>query len=78
VQVFDTLTNEKTVYYSISEAARSIGCTDSAIVIVLKNQREKGVTKLVKKRYMVYLKTDESKILGTSSPSGAPQGLKRT
>jgi group I intron endonuclease len=75
VQVFDTLTNEKTVYYSISEAARSIGCTGSAIVIVLKNQREKGVTKLVKKRYMVFLKTDESKISATSSPSRCSAGI---
>ena len=78
VEVFDTLTKETTVYPSISEAARSIGCTNSAIVIALKNQKEKGVTKLVKKRYTVFLKTDESKIAGTSSPSSAPQGLKRT
>ncbi len=53
IEVIDSITNEKTVYSSIGEAARSIGCTDSAIVRVLKNQREKGVKKLLKKRYVV-------------------------
>ena len=75
VEVFYTLKQETTVYPSIREAARSIGCTNSAIVITLKNPWEKGVTKLVKKRYTVFLKTDESKIGGTSSPSGAPAGI---
>ena len=58
--MIDSITNEKTVYYSISEAARSIGCTDSAIVIALKNQREKGVKKLLKKRYVVFPLVDSS------------------
>lgn len=70
VQVFDTLTNEKTVYYSISEAARSIGCTHSAIVMALKNQREKGVNKLIKKRYIVFPQTEESKVVDSSLSHG--------
>lgn len=61
----------KTVYFSISEAARSIGCTKSAITIALKNQREKRVNKLIKKRYIVTLpKTEESKVVDSSLPHG--------
>jgi len=70
VVVYDTLTTEKTVYNSISEAARSIGCTHSAIVIALKNQREKGVNKLIKKRYTVSPKTEESKVVDSSLSDG--------
>jgi len=61
VQVFDTLTNEKTAYSSISEAARSIGCTPSTISKALKKQelayppdQEKIVKNLIKKRYVVF------------------------
>ena len=74
VEVLDTITKETTVYPSMSEAGRSIDCTTSAIAIALKDQKEKGVFRLIKKWYMVF--PNESKIAGTSSPSG--KGLKRT
>ncbi len=66
VVVFDTLNNNNTttVYPSIAEAAKSMGCTSSAIVKALKDQ-EKGNNRLVKKRYMVFPYTDKSKIADT-------------
>ena len=76
MEVLDTLTNVTTVYPSISEAARFLGCSFSTIVIVLKDQREKGVSRLVKKRYLISLNGDKSKVMDSSK--GAPQGLKRT
>ena len=54
--VLDTLTNETTVYNSISEARRSIGCTETAIRDALNNIKEVGAAsqpRLLKKRYLV-------------------------
>ena len=54
--VLDTLTNETTVYNSISEARRSIGCTETAIRVALKGIKEVGAAseqRLLKKRYLV-------------------------
>lgn len=68
VVIFDTLNNNTTtVYPSITEAAKCMGCTSSTIVKALKDQKEKGNNRLVKKRYMVFPYTDESKIAGTSA-----------
>ena len=56
VVVLDTLTNETTVYNSISEARRSIGCTETAIRVALKGIKEVGAAseqRLLKKRYLV-------------------------
>ena len=71
VQVFDINKKTQTVYFSISEAARSIGCTKSAISVALKIKREKGVNKLIKKRYIVTPKTEESKVIDSSLPHGS-------
>lgn len=72
VEVLDTLNNEVTIYSSISEAATFIGCDPTTITKALKNQKEKGASRLLKKRYIVFPKTEESKITDTSA------GLKRT
>lgn len=53
VSVLDTLTNQVTVYPSISAAARGIGCVDGTIRNALKILKEKGVTRLIKKIYSV-------------------------
>jgi group I intron endonuclease len=54
VEVLDTLTNETTVYTSISEAARAIGVSHASISAAFKRQKEKGVsTILIKKRYKI-------------------------
>lgn len=56
VVVLDTLTNETTIYNSISEAGRSIGCTETAIRVALKGIKEVGAAsepRLLKKRYLV-------------------------
>lgn len=52
----DTLTNETTVYNSIREAGRSIGCTETAIRKALNYIKEVGAAsqlRLLKKRYLV-------------------------
>ena len=59
IEVFDTLNNETTVFPSIREAAKSIGCDKSTILKVinlLKSSGEegpKGKSKLIHKRYQV-------------------------
>ena len=55
IEVFDTLTQEKIVYTSISEAARAIGFTKEGISLAFKRQKEKGVEFIFikNKRYML-------------------------
>jgi hypothetical protein len=48
VEVFDTIKNETTVYSSIGEAARAIGCEHSTIRTALKAFNETGVVKPIK------------------------------
>ena len=57
VSVLDTLTDQVTVYPSISAAARAIGCVDGTIRSTLKVLKEKGVSRLIKKRFMVKIFT---------------------
>jgi hypothetical protein len=63
--VFDTLNNEATVYPSLSEAARTIGCVDGTLRKALKAFKENpgdpfGVTRLIKKRYSIKPLDDKS------------------
>jgi Fic family protein len=53
VEVFDSLTNETTVYASNTEAAKAIGCDKSTITKAIKYQKENGVSRLVKKRFFL-------------------------
>lgn len=55
IEVVDTLTQEKMVFTSISEAARAIGFTKEGISVAFKRQKEKGVEFIFikKKRYML-------------------------
>lgn len=53
IQVIDTKTQETTIYPSLREAARTIGCSHCSISYVIKNFPEKGVNKLLKKRYFI-------------------------
>jgi group I intron endonuclease len=55
IEVLDTLTNKTIVYPSIIEAARAIGCVKATIQSTLKVLKEKGVTRLIKKKYSVKL-----------------------
>ena len=58
VEVLDTLNNEITVYSSIREAARAIGCEHSTIRTANKVFQETGVVKPIKKkRYIVKILT---------------------
>jgi len=56
----DTFNNETTVYNSISEAGRFIGCTETAIRKALKDIKKKGVARPIKKRYLVKFLDDKS------------------
>ena len=74
VEVTNTLTNVKDVYSSIAEAARAIGCNAaSTISIALKEFKEKGKYRLVKKIYLITLKEcnvkDEKSIVSSDSYS---------
>ena len=52
-EVIDTKTQETTIYPSLREAARTIGCSRYSISNVIKNSQEKGVNKLLKNRYFI-------------------------
>jgi NUMOD1 domain len=65
IEVFDTLNNETTVYTSLSEAARTIGCVEGTLRKALKVFKENpggpsGVTRLIKKRYSIKPLDDKS------------------
>nr|ATI20190.1 ribosomal protein S3 [Juglanconis oblonga] len=62
VEVLDTLTNIKKNYYSKAEAARAIQCTGSTITLALKEFSDKGVSRLVKKRYLITLAESNMKV----------------
>ena len=55
IEVFDTLTQEKSIYPSISDAARAIDYTKEGISLAFKRQKEKGNDFILvkKKRYML-------------------------
>jgi group I intron endonuclease len=56
VEVFDTKTNETLVYPSIRQAAEAIGCVHRTILLANKVFEEKGIYRLIKKRYTVNIK----------------------
>lgn len=53
VEVLDTISNETTVYSSIRQAAEAIGCVHRTIHLADKALKAKGVSRLLKKRYLV-------------------------
>lgn len=59
MEVIDTLNKNTTVYLSIREAAAAIGVVESTVRYALKNQKEKGTIKLIKKRFQVKLVTND-------------------
>jgi group I intron endonuclease len=52
-EVFDTVTGLTTTYSSIRQAADAIGCSHSSIVLAIKAFSNKGIERLVKRRYKV-------------------------
>jgi transposase len=59
VEVVDTLNGNTTVYLSIREAAAAIGVAEGTIRNALKNQKEKGIYKPIKKRFVVKLVSND-------------------
>jgi hypothetical protein len=58
VEVLDTISNETTLYPSIRQAAEAIGCVHRTILLADKAFKEKGVSRLLKKRYTVKILKD--------------------
>jgi hypothetical protein len=54
VEVLDTLTNETTIYTTIREVGRALGCTHEIVRRAMNHFKEKGEPKLILKRYKVY------------------------
>lgn len=55
----DTISNETTLYTTIRQAAKAIGCVHGTILLADKAFKEKGVSRLVKKIYRVKIVKDE-------------------
>ena len=55
IKIFDTFQNETIVLYSICEAARLVDRDGSVIRLVMKNIKEKGISRLINERYYVVL-----------------------
>jgi hypothetical protein len=66
IKILDTLTNETTVYNSIEEAARLVGRDSSVIRLVMKNIKEKGISRHIGGRYLVVL--DGFKVIQYTNP----------
>jgi group I intron endonuclease len=58
VEVLDTISNETTLYSTIRQAAEAIGCVHGTILLADKAFKEKGVSRLLKKRYTVKILKD--------------------
>lgn len=56
VELLDTLSSITTVYSSIVEAARAIGCDTGTVRYAIKNLHEKGISTLIKARYKLVTK----------------------
>ena len=53
VTILDTLNNETTIYNSVSEAARNIGCVAMVIHQAIEIIKKKGVSRLIRARFRV-------------------------
>lgn len=58
VEVLDTISNETTFYSSIRQAGEAIGCVHGTILLADKAYKEKGVSRLIRKRYLVKILKD--------------------
>lgn len=52
IEILDTNTKEVSSYSSLREAAEAIGCVHGTLLLTERRQRE-GISKLIKKRYLV-------------------------
>ncbi len=53
VEVFDMNTKETSIYPSVRKAAEAIGCVHGTIQLADKVYREKGISRPIKKRYLI-------------------------
>jgi group I intron endonuclease len=58
VEVIDTLNNVISLYTSIRQAGEAIGCVHGTLILADKAFKEKGVSRLIKKRYLVKILKD--------------------
>lgn len=52
IEILDTTTKEVLSYFSIRQAAEALGCVHGTILLAEKSKKE-GISKLIKKRYLV-------------------------
>ena len=53
IEILDTKTNEVSTYSSIRQAAETIGCVHRTILLAERSLKERGISRLIKKRYLV-------------------------
>lgn len=71
VEILDILSNETTVYSSFSEAASALGCYKTNIGKAIEYLKEKGVSRLINKRYRVIIEGFYNPVaLGRNGPAG--------
>lgn len=68
IKLLDTLNNKTIVCDSINEAARLVGKDSSVLRLVMKNIREKGISRLINDRYYIVLDGFEE-VVSYTAPS---------
>ncbi len=69
IKLLDTLNNKTVVCDSINEAARLVGKDSSVLRLVMKNIREKGISRLINDRYYIVLDGPEEVVRYTAPSS---------
>lgn len=53
IEILDTKTNEVSLYSSVRQAAEALGCVHGTILLAERNLKKEGISKLIKKRYLL-------------------------
>ena len=53
IEIFDTKTNEVSLYSSVRQAAEALGCVHGTILLAERSLKKEGISKLIKTRYLV-------------------------
>lgn len=53
IEILDTKTNEVSLYSSVRQAAEALGCVHGTILLAERRFKKEGISKLIKKRYLL-------------------------
>lgn len=53
IEILDTKTNEVSLYSSVRQAAEALGCVHGTILLAERSLKKEGISKLIKKRYLL-------------------------